>query len=296
MADFAGNNAQVHSETRPSAGSPLELDDRQFANWTRLLEQRLGLFIAPERRSFLVSGIRARARETGCSSCQEYYEQMIAGGAAQAREWTLLTDRLTVHETCFFRHEASMHLVSDLLIPEAFERHQGLLAWSVACSTGEEAYSLAMLLDDAAEEWPGEIHYGVTGTDISLPALQHAREGVYLKRRLNDIPAAYQRRYCRSVSNSRFQVDDRLRQRVCFSQVNLRDIEAAPMRKVDLIYCQNLLIYYGRKQREEIVNGLVEFLRPGGVLILGPGELLEWQYPNMEKVRYDDTAAYRRTD
>ena len=272
------------------------MDDRQFANWTRLLEQRLGLFIAPERRSFLVSGIRARARENGCGSCQEYYEQMVSGGTSRAREWTLLVDRLTVHETCFFRHDSSMRLVREVLIPDAFEREGGFLAWSVACSTGEEAYSLAMLVDSAAAAWPENCQYGVTGTDISMPSLQHAREGMYLKRRLNDIPQDFRTAYCESVSDKRFQICETLRQRVCFGHLNLRDIAAAPLRKVDLIYCQNLLIYYGRTQREEIVNGLVNFLRPGGVIVLGPGELLHWQYPNMEKLCYEDTVAYRRTD
>lgn len=295
MADSAGNNAQAYSEARPAAGPSLDLDDQQFANWTRLLERRLGLFIAPERRSFLASGIRARMRETGCDSSQEYYEQLTEGNG-QAREWTLLTDRLTVHETCFFRHESSMRLVREEVIPEAYTQGRSFLAWSVGCSTGEEAYSLAMLIDANVRGGPGECHFGVTGTDISLPSLKHARDGIYLKRRLKDIPEGYQQAYCRPVSESRFQVSDELRRRVCFSQLNLRDLGAAPLRKVNLIYCQNLLIYYDREQREQIVDGLADFLRPSGVMIVGPGELLDWQHPKMERVRYNDTLAYRRTD
>jgi chemotaxis protein methyltransferase CheR/type IV pilus assembly protein PilK len=295
VADSAENNVDTYSGVRPAAGSSLDLDDQQFASWTELLERRLGLFIAPERRSFLASGIRTRMREIGCDSSQKYYEQLTAGDG-QAREWSLLTDRLTVHETCFFRHESSMRLVKDKLLPDAFAQGQSFLAWSVGCSTGEETYSLAMMIDAVASGSSDKCHFGVTGTDISLPSLNHAREGIYLHRRLKDIPDDYRQAYCKTVSEKRFQVSDHLRRRVCFSQLNLRDLEAAPLRKVNLIYCQNLLIYYSRERREQIVDGLTGFLRPAGVLIVGPGELLDWRHPNMERVRYDDTLAYQRID
>jgi len=294
MADSAGQ-PQASAEARPGAGLGLEMDDRHFADWTQLLEDRTGLFIAPERRSFLVSGIRARMRETGCPSAREYYRQLTSGGV-QAREWSLLIDRLTVHETCFFRHRASMHMVRDELVPAVLEKERGYLAWSVGCATGEEAYSLAMLIGGCVEAGGGEQYFGVTGTDISLPSLRQARQGVYINRRLGDIPQELQDRYCRPVSRTHFAITPQLRKRVCFAQLNLRDLGRAPMSSVNLIYCQNLLIYYDRDRRSAIVDRLAEFLRPGGVLILGSGELLDWRNPNMEKVRYPDTLAYRRTN
>ena len=270
------------------------MDDRQFDDWIRLLESRVGLFIAPERRSFLVSGIRSRMREIGCHDYREYY-RYLSGDCLQAQEWSLLVDMLTVHETCFFRHESSMRLVEEELIPAAFEYGQSFHAWSVGCATGEEAYSLAMLADDFCASRPGQGYFGVTGTDISLPSLHQAREGVYLERRLKDIPQAFRDRYCHTLEGQHFQVTEELRKRVCFSQLNLRDLETAPFAGLDLIYCQNLLIYYDRERRLQIVDQLAEFLRPGGVLVLGPGEILNWQHPNMEKVRYRDTLAYQCT-
>jgi len=187
-------------------------------------------------------------------------------------------------------------LLKDLLLPETVGADRGYLAWSVGCATGEEVYSLAMQIDDGLPAVPEKRLFGVTGTDISLPSLRHARNGIYLKRRLRGIPEAFQDRYCESVSDNRFQIAGQLRKRVCFSQLNLRDLAKAPMAKVDLIYCQNLLIYFDRERRLEVVADMVKFLRPGGVLILGPGELLDWHHSNMEKVRYPDTLAYRRTN
>ncbi len=277
------------------AGPALDIDDRQFVEWTTLLEHRMGLFISPERRSFLASGIKARMRETGCNDSRQYYHRLVSNGS-QAEEWSLLVDQLTVHETCFFRHESSMRLVKELLIPEVLERHDQLLAWSVGCATGEETYSLAMMIDDCIQRLGGRRQYGITGTDISLPSLERAREGVYLMRRLKDISGDFQQKYCTRVSEKRFQINDALRKRVCFSQLNIRDLKSAPLTKMDLVFCQNLLIYFDRERRLEIVNDLCEFLRPGGMLVIGPGELLDWRHSKMEKVCYADTLVYRRTD
>jgi len=287
--------AQADAETRPPAGLPLDMDDRQFSDWTRLLESRAGLFIAPERKSFLVSGIRSRMQKTGCQDYREYYNHLSRGNL-QIQEWSLLVDQLTVHETCFFRHESSMKLVEEVVIPFVFERQQSLNAWSVGCATGEESYSLAMLVNDYCSVRGNDRYFGVAGTDISLPSLRHAREGLYLVRRLRDIRPAFQDKYCQSETGSRFRIDPDLCKRVCFSQLNLRDVEKAPFANLDLVFCQNLLIYYDRERRVQLVNQLADCLRPGGVLVLGPGEILDWQHPNMERVRYPDTLAYRRTD
>ena len=294
MAETAGH-VQAYGKSRSQAGVSLEMDDQQFAKWTHLLESRTGLFIAPERRSFLTSGIRSRMRVTGCRKFTDYY-RCLSSASSQAKEWSLLIDCLTVHETCFFRHESSMSLVEKVVLPAALEQDQGFHVWSVGCATGEEAYSLAMLVDARCSRQPGDQYFGVTGTDISLPSLHHARAGTYLNRRFRDIREDFQHEYCQKVTNSRFQIKAGLRKRVCFSQLKLQDVKNAPFANLNLIYCQNLLIYYEHQRRLQIVNQLAEFLRPGGVLIVGPGELLDWKHPDMEKVRYEDTLAYRRAD
>jgi len=294
VAETAGS-VQTSGDARSQARAALDMDDRQFSKWTQLLESRIGLFIAPERRSFLASGIRSRMRVTGCREYGEYYRRLSSGGS-QAHEWSLLIDCLTVHETCFFRHQSSMLLLKEVVLPVALEQGQSFHVWSVGCATGEEVYSLAMLLDACYTRQPGDRYFGVTGTDISLPSLQHARAGLYLNRRIHDIPPAFRQQYCQRVTNNRFQVKDNLRRRVCFSQLNMRDISSAPFADLNLVYCQNLLIYYERERRVQIVNQLAESLCPGGVLILGPGEMPGWKHPDMERMRYENTLAYRRAD
>jgi len=292
VTETAGQ-APAEGERRSGAGCSLDIDDREFADWTMLLEKRLGLFIAPERRSFLISGLRARMREIGCQDYSQYYQYM-ASGAHHEEEWSLLVDRLTVHETCFFRHESSMRLVRNVVLPEALKCGGRFTAWSVGCATGEEAYSLAMLMESYCSAQPGTCSYRVIGTDISVPSLRHATAGIYLKRRLSNINELFRNKYCQSVSSLRFSIDERLRENVEFFPLNLRDVARAPFKNLNLIFCQNLLIYYDRARRLQLIDCLAEFLCAGGVLVLGPGEVLKWRHPRMEKLRFDDTLAYRR--
>ena len=294
MTASAGQ-ALSNSEARRIAGHALYLDDRQFEEWTLLLEQRLGLFIAPERRSFLASGLRACMRETGHGDYRRYYDYMVSA-APHGEQWSSLVDRLTVHETCFFRHQSSMNLVRDVVLPAAFQDSDSVAAWSVGCATGEEAYSLAMLLDAHCSSSPNGCSYRVIGSDISVPSLRHARAGIYLNRRLGDVSEPLRQRYCQSVSNTRFSITARLRENVEFVPQNLRDVAEAPFGSLNLVFCQNLLIYYDRPRRLQLVDYLAGCLCPQGVLVLGPGELLNWQHPSMERVRFSDTLAYRRAE
>lgn len=271
------------------------MDDHQFSDWVTLLERRAGLFISEQRRSFLNSGLRLRMQEIGCRDYQEYYRRLSDDGP-QAQEWSVLVDRLTVHETRFFRHQPSLALLRDYCLPRCVESAERncVRVWSVGCATGEETYSLAMLIDDYLESAACGLYFGVTGTDISLPALQRARDGVYAGGRLNDIAPSLRLRYCHPRPDACFEIAPALRKRVCFSWLNLRQVSSMPFADMDLIYCQNLLIYFDRRRRAAIVERLSDCLRPGGMLILGPGELWGWKRDDMEKIGYDNTLAFRR--
>jgi type IV pilus assembly protein PilK len=294
VAEVAGH-VRARVERRSTAGASLDIDDKQFEDWTHLLETRTGLFIAPERRGFLANGIRSRMRLTGCRDFGEYYRR-LSSSQPQSQEWSTLIACLTVHETRFFRHRASMKLVEEVLLPDVFDQGRAFHAWSVGCATGEETYSLAMLADARYREQSRVSYFRVTGTDISLPALRQARVGMYLNCRGWNIREEFMHTYCRQVTSSRFEVRAALRERVCFAQFNLRGGKEPPVAKLNLIYCQNVLIYYDRQRRLQIVDLLAQSLRPGGLLILGPGEILDWQHPAMERVRHQETLVYRRKD
>ncbi|MCU5788166.1 chemotaxis protein methyltransferase [Alcanivorax marinus] len=273
------------------------MDAEQFQLWQALLEERTGMTLAAERKPFLETSLNIRMRELGIASYDLYYEQLVTGATeARAMEWSVLVDRLTVQETSFFRHPGSFALVQEFVDRFAAERPGGatLNAWSVGCSTGEEAYSLAMLINERFAASGKSLFYGITGTDISLPTLAKARRGLFPRRRVEQIDPALRAAYFSDADGRHQQVAQTLRERVCFAYLNVLNLDQAPMDNMDLIFCQNMLIYFRRWRKRQIVNRLAGRLAPGGLLVLGPGEITDWQDPRLERVQFADTLAFRR--
>ena len=272
------------------------LDDIQFERWARLLEARTGVIVPPERKPFLETGLRRRMREIGLNRFDAYYDELQAG-ARGAIEWASLVDHLTVHETHFFRHLPSIDLIRQEWLPGWLERtppETSLHALSVGCATGEEAYTLALMLNvELGRVRPGR-RFGITATDVSQAALTLARTAQYPVQRLAEIPPAYRDGVETLDDGDHFRIRESLRKRVGFACVNLLHASRAPLRKLDIIYCQNVLIYFARERRGELLDALVDLLQPGGLLVLGPGEAPGWDHPRMRRIGGSQTLAFLR--
>ncbi len=269
-----------------------ELNDEQFLRWRNLLEDRTGMQISDHRKTFLETSLNIRMREIGCDSYDLYYDKLLSGLAGEV-EWATLVDRLTVQETSFFRHPSSFELVeqySRKLYQEKGRKHIEL--WSVGCATGEEPYSLAMLMDNLVRQQKETRYYGITATDISLPALSKARLGEYSVRKLDRIDSEFSERYFEQLERGRCRVIPRLKDRVCFAQINVLDLRTAPVHNVDIVFCQNMLIYFENWRKRDIVTHLADRLAPGGIMVLGIGEVMDWQRPDMKRIQYKDTLAF----
>jgi len=290
MAENMSNIAWTGLDTMPS------MDDELYLKWRYLLEQRTGMILPDERRSFLVTSLAIRMREIGQPCFQAYYDA-IHDGHVGAIEWMVLVDRLTVHETRFFRHMSSVEMIREMLLPDLMsvdEPPKSLNIWSVGCSTGEEPYTLAMVFDHFKQTDHCDYYFGITASDISAASLATGRKGVYHSRKLRDVDRELRDKYFQRVDDTRYEIVSELRKRVCFAQLNVLEMEKIPVGKMHIIFCQNMLIYFDKDRRIEILNNLVDHLLPGGILILGAGEILGWYPPTLEKVDYNDTLAFRR--
>ncbi len=286
---------QVQVGTMSSHRPMPELDEQQFARWAELLEQRLGIAVTPQRKVFLSSRLRTRMRELGVTDFGHYYEMVTSPRQGQV-EWSHLLDQLTIHETRFYRDYAAFRLLEEHYLPALLQRAVdgiNIKAWSVGCASGEEAYSLAIVLDRALKSYPGKGYYGVMGSDVSLDTLAQARNGSYPQARLTGLDGGMLQHYFEPHGDE-YRVTDSLRQRVAFSQLNVQDLKQAPFEKMDIIFCQNLLIYFSQQRRREIVTALATFIKPDGVMILGVGEIAGWQPEGLESMKIKDTLAYRK--
>ena len=285
--------AKLHPRFPPL---PQTMADGQFKQWAALLEQRTGLVLPLERKSFLVTSLGLRMRQVGYSSFQAYFDYLQWQDIEQ-QEWQILVDRLTVHETQFFRHPHSLDLIqTHWLMPylNAGPADSCLNILSVGCSTGEEAYTLAMVIDYSITRSNAAVDWQMQAVDISLPCLAIAKAGQYRPRQLAAITPDFQTRYGSIQDNQQWQVSEALRQKIQFTAMNLLHIDQQRVGFQHLIVCQNVLIYFDRQRSLAIVEGLVNWLLPGGLLVLAPGEMVGWRHPWLKTVYYKDAVAFCR--
>jgi chemotaxis methyl-accepting protein methylase len=272
---------------------PDSLPQQQFFQWESLLEKRTGVQLAQPQHILLQTQVSIRMRELGIESYDQYFDY-VQDDAKGIAEWQVLVDRLVVKETTFFRHRPSLGLVKKFLRNRlANDRKQDSVEiWSVGCSTGEEPYALATIANDCFEEREISPYFGVTAIDISLPALSIAREGVYGRRSLSLLSEDEIQRYFEPCKPGFHRVIEKIKKRVCFSQLNLLHLKNKPFQPMDVIFCQNVLIYFRRWRRREILNELVRHLKPGGILVIGLGEVTDWEHPEMKRIAHEESQAY----
>ncbi len=272
-----------------------DMSEQEFLDWQVLLEDRTGLVLNEQRRAFLQTSLSTRMRELGVDDYRSYYLQ-VTDGLRGAVEWSTLMDRLTVQETRFFRHRPSFDLLEKYLHERcaSAQAAQPLALWSVGCSSGEEPYSLAISAAEVLRANQLPELFGVTGTDISLSALNKARAAIYGARKLEQMDIDYCERYFEQLADGRYKVVPTLASRVCCARLNVLELAKSPFSGMDVIFCQNLLIYFRRWRRREILNRLAERLAPGGLLVVGVGEVAGWQHPELQPVADDRVLAFIR--
>ena len=274
-----------------------EMDDVLFKKWVGLVAERTGTRIPESRKSFLLSKLSIRMREISVSSYQAYFE-LVSDERCGLIEWETLVDRLTVHETRFWRDESIFQLIQKEYIEKnnlLNKTQMNLQVWSVGCATGEEPYSLALWFEHFCTMNNIENRQGVHATDISLAALATARQGIYPENRLTNLPDGYLNYYFSKIEKDKYSVNDNLKERVCFTKLNLLNMETFPFSDFDIIVCQNVMIYFDQALRIKILNEFANYLKPGGILILGAGEVLGWNHPEMESITFQSTLAFRRS-
>lgn len=261
-----------------------------WVNLQELVKERLGLDLSRRDPSWFVQLLEEQARATGLSDGTEYLRRLDQSDC-DSDLWTTLIDRLTIAETYFFRDEGQMALLRDQLLRGLLKEAsgRGLRIWSAGCSTGEELYTIAMLLDAMAAP-PADL----LGTDLNPEVIEQARQGVYRERSLRNLPGSLRALYL-EPRGQRFAIASRLRQRTRFRVGNLCSDDTSLLRGLDLIVCRNVLIYLDRARLPEILDRFYACLRPGGLLLTGHGELLAVETP-FEVVPYPSSLVYRRPE
>jgi chemotaxis protein methyltransferase CheR len=229
------------------------------------------------KKTMLEARLRKRLRALRLNDFEEYCDFVFGPGGLE-QELVHLLDVVTTNKTDFFREGVQFDFLRQTALPALCARGRGLRsplrAWSAGCSTGEEPYTLAMVLEDYRARTPG-FEYQILATDLSTRVLGAAARGVYRADRVEPVPAPLRSRYLlrsRDRSQGLVRVVPELRSRISFQRLNFRDPDFEIRGALDVIFCRNVLIYFEKAFQRELLLRLCEHIAPGGYLFLGHTE------------------------
>jgi chemotaxis protein methyltransferase CheR len=264
-----------------SGGGIPPMSDADFRRLGERIHATLGIRMPLEKKTMIQSRLLRRLHARGLRDFRAYCDLLLDGAGPDAEaERALFFDLVTTNKTSFFREPEHFRYLIDVALPELTTRARGrpLRAWSVPCSTGEEPYSLAMVLaEHLAAARDGAQGFEVLATDVSTRVLTRAAKGIFAEPQIEPVPHELRKRYLlrgRNDSAGLVRVAPELRARVRFGRLNLMDARYPVERAMDVIFCRNVLIYFDRPTQEAVIEKLCAHLAPGGVLCVGMAETL----------------------
>jgi chemotaxis protein methyltransferase CheR len=252
------------------------MTERDFIRLSEYIERELGIKMPPVKRVMLESRLSRRVRSLDLPDYSAYVEYVFSK-EGERTELIHMIDAVTTHKTDFFREADHFDFLSNRLIP-GYKMRAGspFRVWSAGCSTGEEPYTIAMVLEEQRRKDPSFV-WTLLATDISTKVLALAMEGIYGMEKIVPVPVEYRKRYLlksRDPARNLVRVKPELRSRMDFRRLNFMDDDFGLREIFDVIFCRNVLIYFDRMTQEKLLRKFCERLSLGGCLFLGHSETL----------------------
>lgn len=258
----------------------MELSKTDFQRLQNYIYEQLGIQISEKKRTMLMGRLTKRLRVLKMATVSEYCDFLFTAEGQQL-EQVHLFDVITTNKTDFYRESSHFDLLTSTLLPkwqESLRENRKFKIWSAGCSSGEEPYTMAMVLGDYAVKNTGRsFDYDIIATDISTRVLDHAKKAVYHADRVEPVPANIRNKYLlknKDRNNPLVRIAPDLRKKVRFGRMNFMDHTFSLPDKMDVIFCRNVIIYFDKETQEKLVQKFCQNLRPGGYLFLGHSESL----------------------
>jgi chemotaxis protein methyltransferase CheR len=284
--------------TPPNTEGRNEPVDPNLIRIRDLIYKVCGIFLPNNKMFFLQDRARRRLRELHIETFGGYYD-ILTTGADRTDETRSLLNEITVGETCFFRNQPQLSAVQKMIIPKIMQSKAKiglpqLKIWSAGCSTGEEPYTLAIMLTEISGSVLRGWSWEIIATDLNDNSLNRAQQGLYDEYAVRNVETLLRTKYFRREGD-RYQLSADIRKKVNFSRLNLQDeSKLIFMRAVDIIFCANVLIYFDGASKRRTVQHFYNALVPGGYFFLGHSESLYGIHEKFQLVHFPGATAYLR--
>lgn len=269
-----------------------ELSDELYSQFSSFLEQQCGIVLGNNKQYLVKSRLSPLVQKYQLGSLSELIRQAMSLRERDIR--AAVVDAMTTNETLWFRDNYPFQLLNDRLLPEFAQQRRSVKIWSAACSSGQEPYSISMIVQEFQKRRPGSLsNVQIIGTDISPSMLEHCKKGEYDALALaRGLSAERKRQFFEDIGQGRFRVKDFVRKNVSFRPLNLLDSYAL-LGKFDIIFCRNVLIYFSADLKSKILNQFASALNKDGYLMLGASESLTGLTERFEMIRCNPGIIYK---
>jgi chemotaxis protein methyltransferase CheR len=269
-------NPRDNTNPRPLAN----LSDREFSIFSTFIYDLAGIKMPPAKKIMLEARLQKRLKALGIPTFKEYGDYVFSQEGRDS-EMVHLIDVVTTNKTDFFREPGHFDFMVKTALPNILKARGGasrepVRIWSAGCSTGEEPYTLAMVLSEFASERPN-FQAAITASDICTQVLQTAKTGIYPEDRTDPIPLNLKKKYLmrsREKTKSLVRISPSLRSLVTFRRINFMDNDLGISEKMDIIFCRNVVIYFDKPTQQTLMRKFHKQLKPGGYLFIGHSESL----------------------
>lgn len=253
----------------------IQLEDPDFQRLSSYIMSQFGIKLPPNKKTLLQCRLQKRLKTLQHGSFKEYIDYVFSSKGQQDEVWNMI-DAVSTNKTDFFREPQHFEFLLDQGIEEYLQQtgKNRLSVWSAGCSSGEEPYTLSMVLKEASQS--GRFFdFNIVATDISESVLQHAVVGIYKEEKTHTIPADYKKKYLLRGKNNyenKVRISSELRKKIEFRKYNLLSTDYAALGKFDFIFCRNVMIYFEREVQQRLLKQFCKILNPGGYLFVGHSE------------------------
>ncbi len=256
------------------------MSEKLFGRFSQFIEGNVGIKMPPSKKTMLEGRLRKRMRKLGYTSYDTYADYVFSEKGRQ-QEIVHMLDVVTTNKTDFFREPSHFEYMKQKVLPD-FISLEGrcarahLRVWSAGCSTGEEPYTLAIVLSEFGEQY-SQFRFSILATDLSTQVLEKASAGIYDDEKIEPIAPQIRKKYLLRGKGSKkhlVRIVPELRNAVTFRRLNFMDNDLNVKEKMHIIFCRNVIIYFDRQRQEVLLNKFCRYLHPGGYLFMGHSETL----------------------